>query len=391
MGDANQDGFARQVSIALRVAGASDIEYEEDEFRLRFRKPDGDPMVAVLGNVYAEWRRAAPAELAAEIRRFASTLVTMTGADTGWEDVAGRLRPVLNSPQLLEWNYDARTQVIGREFLPFVVETVVVDRSDAMQYVVYDDPARWGVTEEQVYARARENLAANARWAEPDGAPGRNVIVQMVESGDEYWASHLLLDGWLAAMGAHVGGRPVVFIPDRSGMTIVADDTETVRLLLEATEKQYLDAPRGVSPMAYTVDDAGRVVPYPMPPDGPLRTAVHRAERILAKVEYDAQKEYLKEDYAAGGFTATYTIGHRDDGTWDTVAIWGEGVDTLLPITDFVIIINEALDRFMVRFETVVRILGLAPHPEHYPPRYLTPPWPRPEQLAALRAEAVRA
>lgn len=392
MGDANRNGFARQVSIALRVAGATDIRYDEGEFRLNYRRPDGSPMVANLGNVFIEWGDVRNAELTEKIRGFAAMLVASTEVLTEWEAVADRLRPVLNSPQLMRWSPETRSQSIGREFLPFVAEMVVVDHPDQMQYVQNHDLGTWGVTADVVFDRARENLTSHLLEPEGTPEPDRKLIMQLVEQGNQYWASHLLIDGWLNAMGRYLGGRPVAFVPNRSsGMTLVRDDPDTVRLLLEHGEKTYLESPRAVSPQAYTVDDAGRVVPYSTPErDGPLWTAVRRSEQLIAHTEYAAQKEYHAEDVDHPGFFASYTLKpHAEGDGMDTIAVWGEGVYSLLPVTDYVVIINEAHDHFIVPFDTVVRVVGLKQEPDLWPVRYRTPPWMTAQQNAALRAEAV--
>jgi hypothetical protein len=396
MGDAAKDRFARQVAIALRVAGGTDIQYDADEFCLRYTKPDGaGGWIANLHNLYHEWGNAKQAEQTAEIRRFADNLATTPESLTAWEMVADRLRPVLNSPQLAEYE-GIRTLV--REFHLFVNEMVVIDHPQMMQYVHLDQPAEWGVGAEEVFARARENLTARANWPRPEEKFDPKMILRMPETGSDYWASHLVVDGWLAAVGDQLGARPVAFAPSRSGgLTIVADEPGVVKALLEQTEKDYLESARYVSPLAYTIDDAGRVVPYQVPRGDPLWNAVHRSETLLASREYDAQKEDHEDDIVVdddepggvAGYFGAYQVGTRDDGSVYSMSVWGEGVWTLLPRTDFVVVINEAHDHFTVPFETLVEQIGLEPSPKYYPPRYRTPQWMSDQQLAALRAHAV--
>ncbi|GAA0940641.1 hypothetical protein [Virgisporangium aurantiacum] len=397
MGDAARDRFARQVAIALRVAGGTDIEYDADEFCLRYTKPGGaGGWIANLHNLYHEWGSAKQAEQGAEIRRFADALATTPESLTAWEMVADRLRPVLNSPQLAEYE---GIRLLVREFHLFVNEMVVIDHPKQMQYVHVDQPAEWGVSADEVFARARENIATRANWPRPDEKFERKAILRMPETGSDYWVSHLLVDGWLAAMGEKIGGRPVAFTPHRSsGLTIVDDDPDTVKALLEHTEKEYLESARYVSPLAYTIDDAGRVVPFAVPRGDPLWNAVHRSETLLASKEYDAQKAELDDDFDIDedepdgyvrGYFGGYQVGTRDDGSVFSVSTWGEGVWTLLPKTDFVAVINEAHDTSVVPFETVVDTIGLVPHPKLYPPRYRTPQWMSDQQLATLRAQAV--
>lgn len=387
MGDAKRDRFARQMAIVLRVAGGRDIEYDAARFVLRFRLPDGSPMVGNLTNVFVEWGDAPHRELAGRMRQFAAMLVNSTGGLTEWDSVADRLMPVLNPPQLA-WNDEAGVLSISRVFQPFVCEMVVVDHPDRMRYVTTRDPKAWGVTEDEVFERARANLTARAMWPGVGDGPDR-AILRLAESGDDYRASHLLVEGWLASFSATVGGRPVGFVPDRSlGLTIVADEPEVVGHLLEALEKEYRDGSRIVSPQAYTVDAAGRVVPYSVPAGDPLWNAVHRSEVVLAAREYAAWKE--ANDPNPQGHVATYEVCTRTrDDTVFSMAVWGEGVTTLLPVCDVVTVVSASHDHVVVPFDAVVREAALEPVPGVYPPRCTTPAWPTPSEIRALRGHVI--
>lgn len=388
MGDTIRDGFARQMAIVLRVAGGRDIEYDATDFLLRFRLPNGAPMVANLANVFVEWGREPQAERSARMRQFAEMLVNTDDAITEWEAVADRLRPVLNSPQL------AHGGPIFREFLPFVCEMVVIDHPDKMQYVTMEDPPYWGVSDADVFTRARANLAARAMWPDVGEPRERSAVLRMVESGNDYWASHLVLDGWLASMGGQVGGRPVVFVPDRStGLTVLADRPDGIAPLLEMAEKDYLKGTRAVSPQGYTVDDSGRVVPYSVPTTDPLWNAVRRSETILAEIEYNAWKDAndANLDLEPSGYIAKFQVGTRDaDGSLYSLGVWGDNLVTLLPKTDYVAVVDASHRHVVVPFDTLVREVGLVAAPDLYPPRYPTPPRLTERQLGALRAAAVQ-
>jgi hypothetical protein len=385
MGDPTRDRFARQVAIALRVAGGSDIEYDQNEFCLRFKRQDGAPWVANLGNVFAEWGSSRNDDLAGRIRRFATMLATPTEEPTDWSSVAGRLRPVLSSPQMARWG---GMEGLAREFQPFVNEMVVIDHPDKMQYVVAGDPADWGVSAAAVFDQARANLATGSYGDLRTGPPDPNVILRLPETGSDYWVSHLLIPGWLAGFEEQFDARPVAFLADRSGLTVVADRPDVVEALLELTGKEYLDATRPVSPQAYTVDDAGRVVPYAVPRHDPLWNAVHRSELMLATREYAAQyREYHPSDE---GSLAELRTKEEPDGRMWSIAVWGEDVDTLLPRADYVSVIDSGYDFFLVPWESLVRTVRIEKEPGWDPPRYRARNWPNPLQLAALRTAATQ-
>src|SRR5262249_16816604 len=147
----------------------------------------------------------------------------------------------------------------------------------------------WGVDAERVFAKARANLAEIA--ALPDSpAPDGPVLMRFVESGDAYFVSRLLVYGWLASLASRVGGRPVAFVPDQNTLVVTDDRPDALGPVFELAEKEYGEAVRGISPQAYTVDDAGEVVPYDAPRGHPLAAQVHRAEAILAANEYANQQ-----------------------------------------------------------------------------------------------------
>src|SRR5262249_5338549 len=158
----------------------------------------------------------------------------------------------------------------------------------------------WGVTERAVFERARRNMAEQAsaeQPAPPDMPADRGpALVRMVESGDAYWASRLLVAGWLAKQAAHVGGRPVAFVADTTGWLLTAAHGAGMARLFVLIEEEYREAARPVSPVAYTVDGDGAVVPYSVRPGDPLFPAVHRAEVVLASSEYLAQAQHVRSD-----------------------------------------------------------------------------------------------
>jgi hypothetical protein len=389
MGDGSRDRFARQAAILLRVAGGTDIEYDADEFCLRFIRPGGSPLVANLANLFRECDGEPHADQMATIRKFMTTMVNTPGMPDDWAEVAPSLLPVLNATEYARWNENdpERQHPLSREVLPFAHEMVAVDRPDSIAYVVRGQLDDWGVSAAEVFDRARANLAARARWQIIPEPSENRTIYRMPESGSDYWASHLLLDGWLAGVGEQLGARPVMFVADRSGITIIADEPDVVGSMLEMTEETYMSASKPVSTQAFTVDGAGRVVPYTVPRGDPMWNAVHRSELAVAARQYGLQ--HKEHDFSIEGFVADYMVKTEDDGRMWSVAVWGEDVVTLLPRADYVAVINEAREHVTVPWDDVVRITGIQRQPGWEPPRWLAGTWPSEAQHSALRAAAV--
>lgn len=387
------DGLASQrdwivylVTRALRARGATDISYDADELVLRYRSGDGTPLAADLARLFHDCVTADADERAAHIERFLAVDARIPQLRAGWRNVAGLLRPVLRPAGWVEGQQLGGAALpLAREFQPLLNEMVVIDQPDVMAYVHVEQLGEWGVTESEVFRQARANLTELAVAAPPVGDDDRPVAISLTDTGDEYWASHLLINGWLSRMASVVGGRPVVFLPDTTGLMVAQDEPAELWQLFEWSEKQYREASRPVSPQAYTVDDAGLVVPYTAAEDDPLWSVVHRSEVLFAAAEYTAQAK--RHAQALAGEIGPLFVKDLPDGGMYSVAVWGEGVLSLLPRADYVTFVNE-VEYLTVPWEVVEHEAGLAPEPGWSPPRYRVQQWPERPVMSRLHASA---
>ncbi|MFL6075529.1 MAG: hypothetical protein ACJ73S_19240 [Mycobacteriales bacterium] len=387
-GDLSRHDYANRVLAEVRRAGAAEAWYDSDAFAVRFRRVPADSVATInLSRLYQEATGMPAAERDQRIARFVADVVTPASLPETWEAVAPLLRPVLRAA-----TFGQSTDMLFRPALPYLREAVVIDQPSTMAYVKADKLAAWGVPAEQVFATARENLARIA--AMPDEPPADGpALLRFVDDGDGYFVSRLLLDGWLAGLAGRVGGRPVAFAPDQNSLLVTGDQPDAMAQLYELVESEYRDAPRSVSPVGYTVDNSGRVVPYAPPPGHPVEAVVHRAEVVLAATEYQAQGDYLNERHQAEGrdvFVASLMAAGRDDGSVFTVASWADGVEALLPAADFVALNADGVESFYVPWEVAARTAALEPADGLYPPRYHVQGWPPPPVLDQLKTQATR-
>jgi hypothetical protein len=369
-----QDRFARQVLTALRDAGVAHARYDPDQFAIHVRRDaeDRSPSIAYLGNIYRECRDAGREERRARIARYLTAVVFPSGAPDTWDEVAPLLRPLLRAVTFGLGVPAGSPSLLRRPALPMLDEVVAVDQPTSMMYVTTRQLEQWGVPAAMVFDRAHRNLP----WT--PAAPGDGpTVIRMVDDGDAYCASHLLLDGWLAAQAGRVGGTPVAFVPDTTGLLLAAEGG--IGPLFAAVEEEYRDAARPISTMAYTVDATGGVVPYAAPEGHPLHAAVHRSETLMAAAEYGTQASHLATD----PFAATLTVAERSDRSVFSVATWPEGVDTLLPRADYV-----SFGSFLVTWDSLAREVDLDPEPGLTPQRFRLRTWPHPGVVARLRALA---
>lgn len=394
-GASGQERFAGEVLDRFRASPAiSDSWYVPERFAIGYHRggPDRSGW-AYLGTLYAECAQAGEAEREERIARYVEAFTEPVRLPDGWDRARPLLRPVLRGVTTGRAGGSDRTDLVRRPVLPFLDELVVIDMPSAMGYLRTGMLADWGIGVDEVFAAARENLVDGA-----DDAPvlgERPAMLRYLDGGDAYWSSHLLLDGWLAGRGKAVGGRPVAFVPDRDSLQVVSDEPALLAELLPLVEAEYREAARPVSPMMYTVDDAGAVVPYPAPPGHPLHDAVTRAELVLAGGEYDIAADALRAEHPRIGRTeatvASYLIADSGDGRPESVATWSGGRPTLLPEVDRVAVVGS-WSRFcyLIRFTDLVDIMELAPVPGLHPARYLVDGWPDRSRRRRLFAVAER-
>src|SRR5262249_19357666 len=159
-----------------------------------------------------------------------------------------------------------------------------------------------------------------------------------------------------ASFRDRVAGRPIAAIPHRDLILIAGDeDPAVVARLAEIAEAEFGAASRAVSPALYVATDDGALVPYAR--DDQQRSAVQRGHLVLAALEYEEQKDRIREAFDRDGvdvFVASYTVNESDDGfvSWCS---WGQDVDSLLPRTDVVVLGGEGW-AFAVGFDDCARL-----------------------------------
>jgi hypothetical protein len=388
-----EERFAWAVLRAVRATGrVAHARYDPHAFAIRFHRDADDAGGWIyLHSSFRECAGMGRADRALRINALVAAVTSSSTGRLGWAEVAPRLRPVLRGAGFGQSSHAETGPLLSRPALPYLVELVVVDEPTSMAYVLASQVQEWGVDPAEVFATARTNLRALADGVLDGPAAGGNVVLRLVDTGDAYFTSMVLLDGFLESLADLVGGRPVAFIHDRDNLTVIADDPAGVATMLELVERHYNDAARSLSPVAYTCDDRGAVVPYVAAEPGPLADRVHRAQVVLAAAEYQSQKEALDAQYEREGrdvFVGSLIVAERPDGTLFSVAVWTDYCVTLLPQADLVCF-QSAGAAVMVPWPTVARTAGLRPEPDLVPDRYLVRSWPDKATLDHLRAEAV--
>jgi hypothetical protein len=383
---------AQALRIVRRMPGVRGATYHPDKFAIALQRKDGGSTAWLyLSNIYQE---AADVPAAQRRERLEQLVRIMTAprSEDDWESVRERLRPVLRGQTFGQAGPPGMQPPLSRPALPFLHELVVVDHKEAMAYVTAARLPEWGVTADEVFAAARENLARIAArsldgpW-EPDGG---SAMITMIDDGDAYFTSLLLAPGWLAGVGERVGEPVMAFVPDNHTL-VLCSPPDDLGPLFDLVEKHFTEATRSVSPVGYVAGPDGRTVPYSPPPGHPHEIPVRRAEAILAASEYGAQTAWLTSQYAEAGIDVH--VGELlavapAEGPAETVATWIDGIETLMPAARSVVFARGGGVELQVPWAVVVREVGLQPEPLLAPPRYRVEDWPAPDVMDRLRNRA---
>jgi hypothetical protein len=130
-------------------------------------------------------------------------------------------------------------------------------------------------------------------------------------------------------------------------------------------------------------------------PDDLARRAQWLATRRAAG-QYDSQKELLDKVHVKEGrdvFVASYQIASKDQGPKQSLTVWTEGVDSMLPVTELVAVnqlANGKSQLLVVPWEQVVAEAGaLMDDTGLVPPRFRVAQFPDVEAMDRLRRHAV--
>jgi hypothetical protein len=396
-----RDEFACSLAELLRAdPRVTRVEVREEEFALEVALPDGNNLRLFLDNYFHESAELPPGEREVEVLRRVAAALRPTEAAPTWAAASARVLPVLR-PQGF-FRLDAVVAAVkaplvaSQPFLPYLDLALVLDEPDRMSYVTVDDLAGWGVDPERALVQAVENAG---RLPPPE--LDEEASLYSVEAGDTYESSRLAIPGLLASFADRVEGRPIAIIPTRSRCVITGDaDPIALQALAEMAQQEYDDSNRSLSPAVYTIDGAGEVVPLELPADHPACHAVRLGHVKLALTEYGNQKETLDIVHEREGidiFVASLTGTIRGDGLPFTWTMWGQGIDSLLPVADLVRFMFDEADRddaptgFMVPFARVSKLLGaaFAPADGHRPVRYRVRNHPPDDLIERLREATV--
>jgi len=305
-----------------------------------------------------------------------------------WAEARTQLLPVLrrstepaNAWQLAQ--SDPSNSLLRQPFAPYLSQLVVLDLPEMRVYINNSHLELWGVDAAAVYAAARENLLPAAttglrRRAEYD--------LLHLDSGDGYESSRLLLAGWLSAFTDSVEGDPLAIVP--SARLLMIGGTEApgqAATLLDIAWQGFRTAGGPLSPVVYTVDGYGQIVPWRPGPDCELAAKVRGCEHLLAGYEYSEQRDQLVSAGRSEAIPTVTLVRSRESGESYTSCRWVEADgEALLPQTDRVVMVS-AEEETEVLWEAVERHAAGCLEPTELMPKRYRARWPMPKTYESLK------
>ena len=183
-------------------------------------------------------------------------------------------------------------------------------------------------------------------------------------------------------------GAPVAIVPNRDSILITgSEDNVGLQMMADLALKQFGEA-YSLSGIPLILQD-GEWVDWMSPPSCPSYENFRELElRFLGSV-YADHKQMLDAAHQRGGidiYVADFSAVTKPNGKPVSYCVWGEGVETLLPVTQKVVFMREgkgavALGEWVRVFETVGHLMELT---DDYPQRYRVREFPDQAALDAI-------
>lgn len=382
MGKLDRRAFAELVAkLAVEEGLGESADVDHDQFRV----VAGD-YVFNLANVYVQFLELPRRHRKAFVRdNLRAARVVHEAIPKNWGEAAPKLMPRLRDPLFFDGiavEEAVNSEDTGVSLPPSValadelIVTYVVDSELTMMTVGHDQLEEWGVSLEQVAEQALRNLqdATETQNKFEELAPG----VWLALWNDAYATSRLLLPHVMH----QVTTDPIVAVPSRD-MLLVAQPRHPGALesMVSILEQTFEDQAYPLSRRLYRLEGK-EYVPYPFPQDEAAATRYHNLLRMEAAQRYEEQQAMLQERLGEDIYVASVMLFELADGRMTSFATWTDGVPTLLPEVDQVVLGHMDEDEeastpsCTVPFTKLLELPGALSKTSHFLARWETKAFP---------------
>ncbi len=390
--------FATKLMQAIRKAGVTDeLRFDAAENRI-LRLRDGKLAGTFnLNNLYRAYREQSRAHRAEHLRSLVQGLLTPEKGLPDEFDVARpdlrprlwsrasfeqmRLRNLLDSERGMP---DIPLEPIGEHLLA----SLAYDWPQSVQTINAENLSGWDVTLYEAMEVARQNLAESTLGY---AQIGENLYA--FTSGDTYDASRLTLIDRIRDL--EVAGRTVAMVPNRNSLLITGSEDELGLTIMAGLAEKALEEPYPLSAIPLILEDDAWEDWMPAA-DHPLHRRFRQIATNWLGPLYSIQKEHLDAihnrpesdfDSEFGSFVASFSAVRKPDGDIVSYCVWGEGVDSLLPVTQKVVFMKHGHEGPVALgdWRRVVEVASDLMEPtDHYPARYRVRQHPDDAAIAAI-------
>ncbi|EQM67994.1 hypothetical protein QYE80_30775 [Pseudomonas tohonis] len=389
------DDFAVLFESAARKAGfKGELTYRPREFRLVY----GESAFFNLHNAYREYCSQRGARRRETLNNYIAALCeNQRSRALPLDEARPLLLPVIRSRGMIEELrlHQVRTEGDDLDFSPVylpmgddAVVLLAIDHPESTATLVQGPDKSWGITLEEGLAIALTNLRDTTADSFVEVVPG----LFRGDWNDSYDISRIFLPDVLERLP--LKGRPVFMVPSRETLLVTGDHDGHALAAMVELGLQAASEGRAISTGLYCYED-GKVATYPV--QHPLLQArLARMRYLTTKNEYDTQKhalDLIHQENSTDIFVANYQLyaAQEDPDLLFSIASWTEGVDSLLPRVDRLVLVRPNEDcsdaeTRAVSWEQAMALLGdlLEEAPGFYPPRYRTLGFPEPSRAELL-------
>jgi hypothetical protein len=270
------------------------------------------------------------------------------------------------------------TEPVGEHLLAMLV----YDWPETVQSISAENLTGWGVMLYEAMEVARQNLEEATVMYSKIGES-----LYCFTSGDTYDASRVTLIDRI--QGLELAGNPVAIVPSRDHLYVTGSEDQLGLTMMADLAEKALEEPYALSAVPLILDDAEWADWMP-PEDHPLHRRFKKLETNWIGPLYFEQKRLLDEIHQRQGiglFVASYSAVEKKDGDVVSYCVWGEGADSLLPVTQKVAFMQMGHEgpTALGDWARVVEVAGDLMEPtEEYPRRYRVQAFPDPAALEAI-------
>jgi hypothetical protein len=383
--------FAQQMIQAFRASGdKSDLRFDASENRI-VRGESDDQWTVNLANMYQMYLQRPRSERAEYVRTVARGLTSARKALPKEFDLArADLKPRLwlrSAFEQIRLNGLIEGGPVAPKVPPYesvgehLIVTLVYDWPEAVQVLRDEDLTEWNVTFYEAMEVARENLDESTVSCTKIADGFYSFI-----SGDTYDACRITLLDRIRDL--EVSGKQVAMAPNREALFVTGSEDEAGLATMAAMAEKHLQEPYWLSAIPLILED-GEWRDWILPEGHPLHRAFKQMEIKWLGGLYADQTKLLNAVHEKQGIdvsVASYSALKKKDGDLLSYCVWGNGADSLLPVTQKVVFTKgENIPPVFADWSRVIETFGdLMEETGDYPRRYRVREFPEENVIDAI-------